>query len=63
MRKINPEQIPPLCSNCQTPMIISGSTGFKVWKCKNMIECRSVPIPYQEKKKSLPKKIKLPYKE
>ena len=38
MRKIKPEEVPPLCDICQSPMIITRIGLFKEknkWTCKN----------------------------
>jgi len=59
MRKPNPEPIAPICPNCQAIMFIYGD----YWKCRNRFECGGMPIPYPKKKKVIPKKINLPYKE
>ena len=42
MRKISPEEIPPLCPVCQAPMIVE-----KKWKCSG---CGESSWPYHEKK-------------
>jgi len=47
MRKISPEEIPPLCPACQTPMIIDD----KFWRCKNSIQCGGEAIAYKKKRK------------
>jgi len=46
MRKIKPQKIASLCSNCLTPMLISSSGFKKVWTCKNKAECGGKDIDY-----------------
>ena len=50
MRKIIPEEVPPICPNCQAMMSISNYNPVKFWECKN--ECGGDPIPYYEKGKT-----------
>jgi len=42
---------PPLCSVCQTPMLLKEKDGQKFWGCPNYRECGGKTVPYYINKK------------
>ncbi len=43
---------PPLCSACQTPMVLRVKGNDKFWGCPNYKECGGKTVPYYISRKS-----------
>jgi len=43
---MTPEQTPPKCPNCGSPMDLKEKGGDRFWGCPNYRDCKAKTVPY-----------------